>query len=76
MVIAPVFRSTLPDADRLSVPLLVRALQEGGTAAREAESVDDIIAGIVREHRPGDLVVVMSNGGFGGIHQRLLRALS
>ena len=29
-----------------------------------------------REHRPGDLVVLMSNGGFGGIHQKLLRALA
>ena len=28
-----------------------------------------------REHRPGDLVVLMSNGGFGGIHQKLLQAL-
>ena len=31
---------------------------------------------IVREHRPGDLVVIMSNGGFGGIHQKLLQALA
>ena len=29
-----------------------------------------------REHRPGDLVVLMSNGGFGGIHDKLLRALA
>ena len=46
-----------------------------GQSAREADSLDDIIATIVREHRPGDLVVLMSNGGFGGIHQKLLRAL-
>ena len=35
-----------------------------------------MIATIVNEHRAGDLVVVMSNGGFGGIHQKLLRALA
>jgi len=29
----------------------------------------------VKGHRSGDLVVLMSNGGFGGIHQKLLRAL-
>jgi UDP-N-acetylmuramate: L-alanyl-gamma-D-glutamyl-meso-diaminopimelate ligase len=39
-------------------------------------SLDDIVATIVREHRPGDRVVLMSNGGFGGIHQRLLRAIA
>jgi UDP-N-acetylmuramate: L-alanyl-gamma-D-glutamyl-meso-diaminopimelate ligase len=30
----------------------------------------------VNEHRTGDIVVLMSNGGFGGIHQKLLKALS
>jgi UDP-N-acetylmuramate: L-alanyl-gamma-D-glutamyl-meso-diaminopimelate ligase len=37
--------------------------------------VDDIVRTIAAEHRPGDIVVLMSNGGFGGIHQKLLRAL-
>ena len=72
---APVFRSTLPDAERLSVPGLVRDLKERGLSARAADSVDDIVGTIVREHRAGDLVVLMSNGGFGGIHRRLLEAL-
>ena len=76
VLIAPVFRSTLPESERLSVPRLVQDLRDRGQSAREADSVDDIIAGIVRGHRPGDLVVIMSNGGFGGIHQKLLRALS
>jgi UDP-N-acetylmuramate-alanine ligase len=30
----------------------------------------------VNEHRPGDIVVLMSNGGFGGIHRKLLKALA
>jgi UDP-N-acetylmuramate: L-alanyl-gamma-D-glutamyl-meso-diaminopimelate ligase len=76
VVIAPVYRSRLPEAERLSVPELVRALNERGRRAREAGSVDEIVDTIVREHRSGDLVVVMSNGGFGGIHQKLLRALA
>jgi UDP-N-acetylmuramate: L-alanyl-gamma-D-glutamyl-meso-diaminopimelate ligase len=75
VIIAPVFRSKLPEAERLSVPQLVRDLKCDGRSAREAESIEDIIAAIVKEHRPGDLVVVMSNGGFGGIHHKLLRAL-
>ena len=76
VIIAPVFRSALPEPERLSVPQLVRDLNARGTKAREAESIDDIVSGIVREHRAGDLVVLMSNGGFGGIHRKLLQALA
>jgi UDP-N-acetylmuramate: L-alanyl-gamma-D-glutamyl-meso-diaminopimelate ligase len=71
-----VFRAALPEAERLSVPQLVRELNDRGQSAREAGSIDDIVAVIAREHRPGDLVVLMSNGGFGGIHGKLLRALA
>jgi UDP-N-acetylmuramate: L-alanyl-gamma-D-glutamyl-meso-diaminopimelate ligase len=53
----------------------VRDLNDNGQRAREA-SIDDIIEAIAREHRSGDLVLLMSNGGFGGIHQKLLQALS
>ena len=76
VLIAPVFRSKLPEAERLSVPRLVSDVRDRGASAREVESIDEIIAIVVREHRPGDLVVLMSNGGFGGIHQKLLRALA
>jgi UDP-N-acetylmuramate: L-alanyl-gamma-D-glutamyl-meso-diaminopimelate ligase len=76
VLIAPIFRSKLPESERLSVPQLVRDLHGRGLSAREAESIDDIVGGIAKEHRPGDLVVLMSNGGFGGIHQKLLRALA
>ena len=79
VLIAPIFRSKLPEEERLSVPKLVRDLHAKGQSAREAESLDDIVAGIVQAHRPGDLVVLMSNGGFGGIYEKLperLRKLS
>jgi UDP-N-acetylmuramate: L-alanyl-gamma-D-glutamyl-meso-diaminopimelate ligase len=75
VLIAPIFRSKLPESERLSIPQLLCDLRAQGLSAREADSIDDIVAGIAREHRPGDLVVLMSNGGFGGIHQKLLRAL-
>ena len=75
VVIAPVYRSTLPEAERLSVSQLVRDLNANGGSARDAESIDAIVAAVAAEHRAGDLVVVMSNGGFGGIHQKLLNAL-
>jgi UDP-N-acetylmuramate: L-alanyl-gamma-D-glutamyl-meso-diaminopimelate ligase len=75
VLIAPVFRSSLPEAERLSVPQLVHDLAARNVPARAPDSLDAIVATIVTEHRPGDLVVLMSNGGFGGIHQKLLRAL-
>jgi UDP-N-acetylmuramate: L-alanyl-gamma-D-glutamyl-meso-diaminopimelate ligase len=76
VIVAPIFRSKLPEAERLSVPQLVRDLNAQQLSARAAESLDDIVTTVVGEHRPGDLVVLMSNGGFGGIHQKLLRALA
>ncbi len=76
VILAPVFRSTLPEHERLSVGELVRDLAGRGQSAREAASIDDIVGIIVRERRPGDLVVMMSNGGFGGIHKKLLKALA
>ena len=76
VLFAPIFRSKLPEQDRLSLPRLVRDLYDRNVSARERGSVDEIIATIVAERRPGDLVVIMSNGGFGGIHKKLLRALS
>jgi UDP-N-acetylmuramate: L-alanyl-gamma-D-glutamyl-meso-diaminopimelate ligase len=74
ILLAPVFKS-LPEAERLSIPDLVRDLIQSGREARAAESVDDIVASVAREAQPGDLVVVMSNGGFGGIHGKLIRAI-
>ena len=76
IVLAPVFRSTLPFAERLSIPDLIGDLKGQGKSARAAASIDDIVKTIVKERREGDLVVMMSNGGFGGIHQKLLLALS
>lgn len=41
-----------------------------------ARTLDDIIHTIVSEAGEGDAVVIMSNGGFGGLHQKLITALS
>jgi UDP-N-acetylmuramate: L-alanyl-gamma-D-glutamyl-meso-diaminopimelate ligase len=37
--------------------------------------VDEIVRALVPQLRPGDRVAVLSNGGFGGIHDKLLRSL-
>ena len=51
------------------------ALAPLGAAAVVADSVDGLVEQVVRVARPGDHVLCMSNGGFGGIHSRLLAAL-
>lgn len=40
-----------------------------------ANNIDSIIEKLVREAKSGDYIVIMSNGGFGGIHQKLVAAL-
>jgi UDP-N-acetylmuramate: L-alanyl-gamma-D-glutamyl-meso-diaminopimelate ligase len=75
VIIAPVFRTNLPESERLSAQQLVSDLTSAGQRARAAASIDDIVSTIAAERTQGDLVVFMSNGGFGGIHQKTLRAL-
>jgi UDP-N-acetylmuramate: L-alanyl-gamma-D-glutamyl-meso-diaminopimelate ligase len=76
IVVAAVFRSSLPDAERLDAVQLVDDLRSRGQRARHLPDNDVIIRTIVEEHRDGDVVALMSNGGFGGIHRKLLEALS
>ena len=75
VIVAAVYRSTLPEAERLSPDELVRDLTAAGRSARHIPDVDDIVRTLVRERRDGDLIVMMSNGPFGGIHAKLLAAL-
>jgi UDP-N-acetylmuramate: L-alanyl-gamma-D-glutamyl-meso-diaminopimelate ligase len=75
-VIAAVFRSNLPEAEKLSADELVSELRLAGRRARHIPSADAIVSTLVQEARPGDVVIIMSNGGFDEIHQRLLHALA
>jgi UDP-N-acetylmuramate: L-alanyl-gamma-D-glutamyl-meso-diaminopimelate ligase len=51
---------------------VVKAL---GESARLFDDIAEIVKHVAAEARPGDHVLVMSNGGFGGIHQKILEAL-
>jgi len=51
------------------------ALAPLGSRARASADLDALVAAIVREARRGDAVVVMSNGGFGGIQEKLVAQL-
>ena len=47
-----------------------------GAHAEAAPSIDAILERLTNEARPGDTVALLSNGAFGGLHKRLLEALS
>jgi UDP-N-acetylmuramate: L-alanyl-gamma-D-glutamyl-meso-diaminopimelate ligase len=47
-----------------------------GARAHVAEDLDTLVRGLSRELGPGDHALIMSNGGFGGVHARLLEALT
>ncbi|VTU22394.1 UDP-N-acetylmuramate:L-alanyl-gamma-D-glutamyl-meso-diaminopimelate ligase [Variovorax sp. PBS-H4] len=53
----------------------VAALLPMGARARVAGSIEPLVAQIVAAAQPGDHIVCMSNGGFGGVHEKLLSAL-
>ena len=52
------------------------ALAPLGDTVTVKDAVDDLVAAILRAAAPGDHVLCMSNGGFGGIHDKLLKALA
>ena len=54
----------------------VQALAPMGKQAVVSDSIDELVKRVVAASRPGDHVLCMSNGGFGGIHQKLLDALA
>jgi UDP-N-acetylmuramate: L-alanyl-gamma-D-glutamyl-meso-diaminopimelate ligase len=74
-VVASVFRSNLPEEERLSVDRLVSDLQAAGRQAEHIPGTEAIVERMARSVEPGDVVVIMSNGGFDGIHRKLASAL-
>mgnify|MGYP000443899403 CR=1 FL=1 len=40
------------------------------------DDLDALVQAVAQEARPGDHILVMSNGGFGGVHQKILKALA
>ena len=51
------------------------ALASMGSKAQVASSIDDLVQHVMAHVQPGDQLLCMSNGGFGGVHERLLNAL-
>ena len=66
----------VPEAERIDAKKLAQDIDAAGTRARWMDGPDAIVKALASEALAGDVVLVMSNGGFGGIHDKLLRALA
>jgi UDP-N-acetylmuramate: L-alanyl-gamma-D-glutamyl-meso-diaminopimelate ligase len=76
VLIAPVGRKNIAEPERLDVAAIAEELRGMDRTAEATDGVDTIIERVAERARPGDTVVVMSNGDFGGIHERLLARLA
>ena len=72
VIVAGVFRSdAVPENERLELPALAADIQQNGRRARLLADADSIVQTVAPEMRSGDVVAILSNGGFGGIYEKL-----
>jgi UDP-N-acetylmuramate: L-alanyl-gamma-D-glutamyl-meso-diaminopimelate ligase len=77
VVIADIYRSSkIPQEQRLNLDLLMRDLGAKGRVGRHLADADEIVQAITPDLRSGDVVAILSNGGFGNIYEKLPRAIS
>jgi UDP-N-acetylmuramate: L-alanyl-gamma-D-glutamyl-meso-diaminopimelate ligase len=77
VIIADVYRSSkIPAEQRLDVERLMREVSAKGRSVRHLADADTIVETITPELRSGDVVAILSNGGFGNIYEKLPRAIS
>jgi UDP-N-acetylmuramate: L-alanyl-gamma-D-glutamyl-meso-diaminopimelate ligase len=72
VVVAGVFRSdAVPENERLELPELAADIVKNGGRARLIADADAIVQTVAPEMRDGDVIAILSNGGFGGIYEKL-----
>lgn len=71
----PLLLHKIAPGERFSSEKLVEDLQRLGKKAFYFPDTDAIIDFLIQEAKPGDLILIMSNGGFDNIHERLLEKL-
>ncbi|MEN0062630.1 MAG: UDP-N-acetylmuramate:L-alanyl-gamma-D-glutamyl-meso-diaminopimelate ligase [Myxococcota bacterium] len=75
IVARPHDQSRIPEDERFSADRLVRELSDRGIDASTLEDADTIAQTVALQANPKDVVAILSNGGFGGLHQKLLARL-
>jgi UDP-N-acetylmuramate: L-alanyl-gamma-D-glutamyl-meso-diaminopimelate ligase len=72
VVLAGVYQQErIPEAERLDPEEIVRALNAAGTPAELHPNADSIVAALAPQLASGDVVAILSNGGFDGIYLKL-----
>jgi UDP-N-acetylmuramate: L-alanyl-gamma-D-glutamyl-meso-diaminopimelate ligase len=76
VVVAAIFKSeAIPEAERLDLQRVIGEIQKRGKQARVLADADAIVNAIAPELRERDVVAILSNGGFGGIYEKLPQRL-
>lgn len=75
IVLAPLGRA-LPEAERLDLSRLAADLRARGRTVETPASLDDLLERARAHARPGDAIVSMSNGAFGGVPHKLAESLA
>jgi UDP-N-acetylmuramate: L-alanyl-gamma-D-glutamyl-meso-diaminopimelate ligase len=76
IVLAGVFKQeSIPEGERLHPETVVKGLKQAGKDAALLPNADAIVESIVPELRAGDVVAILSNGGFDGIYEKLPQRL-
>jgi UDP-N-acetylmuramate: L-alanyl-gamma-D-glutamyl-meso-diaminopimelate ligase len=66
----------VPEGQRLDVEAVAKAVVEGGGLCFHEAGTEAILARLKAETKRGDVIIIFSNGGFDGIHGRLVKALA
>jgi UDP-N-acetylmuramate: L-alanyl-gamma-D-glutamyl-meso-diaminopimelate ligase len=74
-ILAPVGRSEIAPEEKLDTDAIARAIRSRGGEARACASVEETVEAAAAEAKPGDTIVVMSNGRFEDAPDRILLRL-
>jgi UDP-N-acetylmuramate: L-alanyl-gamma-D-glutamyl-meso-diaminopimelate ligase len=72
----PTAIAKVPESERIDAKKMAQDITDAGTRARWMESPDAIVSALASDAKAGDVVLAMSNGAFGGLHDKLLKALA
>jgi UDP-N-acetylmuramate: L-alanyl-gamma-D-glutamyl-meso-diaminopimelate ligase len=76
VIIAAIFKSdAIPEAERLDLDAVAAQIHSYGRRAQVIADADSIVASAAPQMRAGDVVAILSNGGFGGIYEKLPQRL-
>jgi UDP-N-acetylmuramate: L-alanyl-gamma-D-glutamyl-meso-diaminopimelate ligase len=76
VIVTTIFKpEAVPENERLTTSAVVNGVKRSGRSARELADADAIVETVVPELESGDVVAILSNGGFDGIYDKLPRRL-